>query len=60
MSEAVILPLLMTYGFDAGMSSSKLLLLILSTILIAAGGYVLNDYFDVKIDRLNRQVKTEG
>jgi 4-hydroxybenzoate polyprenyltransferase len=57
MSEAVILPLLMTYGFDAGMSSSRLLLLILSTILIAAGGYVLNDYFDVKIDTINRPDK---
>jgi 4-hydroxybenzoate polyprenyltransferase len=31
-----------------------LVLLILSTICIAAGGYVINDYFDVKIDRINR------
>ncbi|MCQ2333560.1 MAG: geranylgeranylglycerol-phosphate geranylgeranyltransferase [Paludibacteraceae bacterium] len=31
-----------------------LLLLIVSTVLIAAGGYVINDYFDVKIDRINR------
>ena len=31
-----------------------LLLLILATVLIAAGGYVINDYFDVKIDRINR------
>ena len=31
-----------------------LLLLILSIVLIAAGGYVINDYFDVKIDRINR------
>jgi len=34
-----------------------LLLLMLSTILIAAGGYVINDYFDIKIDRINRPDK---
>jgi 4-hydroxybenzoate polyprenyltransferase len=31
-----------------------LTLLIVSVIGIAAGGYVINDYFDVKIDRINR------
>lgn len=31
-----------------------LLMMIVSTLLIAAGGYVINDYFDVKIDRINR------
>lgn len=31
-----------------------LLLLISAVIFIAAGGYVINDYFDVKIDRINR------
>lgn len=30
------------------------LLVTLATVLIAAGGYVINDYFDVKIDRINR------
>jgi 4-hydroxybenzoate polyprenyltransferase len=57
MSEAVIMPLLLTYGFDAGIGLQRLLLLIWSTILIAAGGYVLNDYFDVKIDTINRPEK---
>jgi len=32
----------------------KLTLLILSTMLIAAAGYIINDYFDIKIDRINR------
>jgi 4-hydroxybenzoate polyprenyltransferase len=27
---------------------------LLSTILIAAGGYIINDYFDVKTDKINR------
>ncbi len=29
-------------------------LLVLSTVLIAAGGYIINDYFDIKIDRINK------
>lgn len=29
-------------------------LITLATVCIAAGGYVINDYFDVKIDRINR------
>jgi 4-hydroxybenzoate polyprenyltransferase len=33
------------------------LLLSLSTLLIAAAGYIINDYFDVKIDVINRPQK---
>lgn len=29
-------------------------LLLLSTLLIAAAGYIINDYFDVKADKINR------
>lgn len=36
------------------MSSGQLILLIIAVVGIAAGGYVINDYFDVKIDRINR------
>ncbi len=32
----------------------RLLILALSTILIAAGGYAINDYYDVKIDLINK------
>lgn len=31
-----------------------LLLLVLSTVLIAAAGYIINDYYDVKIDTINK------
>lgn len=31
-----------------------LFLLIISTMSIAAGGYVINDYFDLKIDKINK------
>lgn len=46
-----------TAGFLIGMhtlNDLKLLLLSISTILIAAGGYVINDYYDVKIDYINK------
>ncbi|MCK9423897.1 MAG: geranylgeranylglycerol-phosphate geranylgeranyltransferase [Bacteroidales bacterium] len=32
-------------------------LLVLVTVLIATGGYVINDYFDIKIDLINRPDK---
>lgn len=32
----------------------KLFLLCVSTIAIAAGGYIINDYFDIKIDLINK------
>lgn len=35
----------------------QLLMLIVATVLIAAGGYVINDYFDTRIDLLNRPDK---
>ena len=32
-------------------------LLVLSTVLIAAAGYIINDYFDVKTDKINKPEK---
>lgn len=32
-------------------------LICVSTVLIAAGGYIINDYFDIKIDAINRPGK---
>ena len=54
MEKWVAVPLLHIEKFQEQMPWWVLLLLILSTICIAAGGYVINDYFDVKIDRINR------
>jgi len=34
--------------------SEKLFLLVLSSLIIAAAGYVINDYYDVKIDYINK------
>ena len=36
------------------LSSPRLLMLSSSTILIAAAGYIINDYYDVKIDYINK------
>ncbi|MFW6019778.1 MAG: geranylgeranylglycerol-phosphate geranylgeranyltransferase [Bacteroidales bacterium] len=39
------------------MSTQAISLLIASLVLIAAGGYVINDYFDVVIDEINKPKK---
>jgi 4-hydroxybenzoate polyprenyltransferase len=39
------------------MSETHFFLLSLSTAMIAAAGYIINDYFDVKVDRVNRPDK---
>ena len=54
MEKWLATPLLQLSQFSEQMPWWVLLLLILSIVLIAAGGYVINDYFDVKIDRINR------
>ena len=39
---------------QAYLTDMRLLLLVSSTVLIAAAGYIINDYYDVKIDLINR------
>lgn len=39
------------------LSHADFFLLIISTLLIAAAGYIINDYFDVKTDRINKPEK---
>ena len=54
MEKWVAVPILDKLAFGEQLPGYILLLIILATVLIAAGGYVINDYFDVKIDRINR------
>lgn len=54
MEKWVAVPVLNRLGFGEEMPWYVLLLLIVAAVLEAAGGYVINDYFDVKIDRINR------
>ena len=45
-------------GFAGGVSSwGKLLLAAFSAAIISAGGYGLNDYFDLEIDKINRPLR---
>ena len=37
--------------------TAKAILLILASVFIAAAGYIINDYFDVNIDRVNKPEK---
>ena len=54
MEKWVAVPILDQLAFGEQLPGSILLLIMLATVFIAAGGYVINDYFDVKIDRINR------
>ena len=50
----VVVPTLTTFGIESTTPSWVVWCAIVGTALICAGGYVINDYFDVKIDRINR------
>lgn len=41
-------------GINYFLTDTKLFLLSLSSVLIAAAGYIINDYYDVKIDLINK------
>ena len=53
----VITPYLNQYAIALPNGHLLFGLLLASTVLIAAGGYVINDYFDTKIDEINRPTK---
>ncbi len=53
----LILPILNNYGYEPVLSNLRFGLLVLASVCLAASGYVINDYFDIKIDRLNRPDK---
>ncbi|MHB9055144.1 MAG: geranylgeranylglycerol-phosphate geranylgeranyltransferase [Paludibacteraceae bacterium] len=57
MQHSVVYPLLQTFGFETKQYNTLYMLLTAATVLIAAGRYVINDYFDVKIDRINKPEK---
>jgi len=46
-------PLLKVNGLSLQMSTSLFVAMMMATILVTAGGYVINDYFDRKIDTVN-------
>ena len=50
----VLIPIFSHYGIDPTLSHIRFFLLSLSTVLIAAAGYIINDYFDINIDQVNK------
>lgn len=57
MRYAVILPLARSYGMEFQLSGFDFFCLVFSTMCTAAAGYAINDYFDVKTDKINRPGK---
>lgn len=53
----VIKPLIAQVSIRPSLNHLHFFLLILSSVLIAAAGYVINDYFDLNIDRINKPHK---
>ena len=54
MQYVVVNPTLAVYGWQPMLNTYQVLLMIIAGVCIAAGGYAVNDYFDVKIDAINR------
>ena len=53
----ILLPLLRSAGAIAEIGQQHFMLLSLASVLIAAAGYIINDYFDVNIDQVNKPKK---
>ncbi len=53
----VITPSLKKIGLSSNLNEQLFILLMLSSVFIAAAGYIINDYFDLDIDRINKPDK---
>lgn len=51
---AIFMPVFRQNNLEGLMPGWQFLLLVVATILIAAGGYVINDILDIEIDRINK------
>lgn len=51
---AIIAAIYARSGVEPAMSDVLFILLVLTTVIIASAGYIINDYFDVRTDRINR------
>jgi 4-hydroxybenzoate polyprenyltransferase len=52
--QCVLVPLLKKAYMEPQLPTGLFILLVLATVLITAGGYAINDYFDRKLDRVNK------
>ena len=53
----IVTPLFGFTNYQLSLSTWQYLLLVLSTLLITAGGYIINDYYDVAADTFNKPMK---
>jgi 4-hydroxybenzoate polyprenyltransferase len=53
----IVIPAFEGSNSSPALSNIQFVLLILSSVFIAAGGYIINDYFDINIDRINKPGK---
>ena len=53
----LIKPLLADSGIQLVISHLDFLIILISTVMIAAAGNIINDYFDIKPDRVNKRHK---
>jgi len=51
---ALLIPILQSFGIEPVLSDLRFSLMVVATVLLAASGYIINDYFDIRIDRINR------
>ena len=54
---AILYPFFIINSVELKMSNLDFFLFSLSIVMIAAAGYIINDYFDTKVDRVNRPDK---
>ncbi|MBN2167066.1 MAG: geranylgeranylglycerol-phosphate geranylgeranyltransferase [Marinilabiliaceae bacterium] len=54
---ALIIPILTYYKVTPALSDFRFALVVFATLCLAASGYVINNYFDIQIDRINKPDK---
>ena len=54
---ALLLPFYESHGVITTLSPLAFFLLVIATVCIAAGGYVINDIYDVEADKINKPSK---
>lgn len=57
MRYCVIKPFMVFSDLSLQLSREDFILLVLATVFIAAAGYVINDYYDIRSDKINRPEK---
>ena len=53
----IVVPMMKYKEHSPALPHKYFILLCLSSVLVAAAGYIINDYFDLNIDRINKPAK---